>query len=50
MFSCFQLKVGDKVLSVSANVNISELQPSQVYACLQQHISKLQVQTCFLIE
>ncbi|XP_050989994.1 MAP3K12-binding inhibitory protein 1 isoform X1 [Labeo rohita] len=40
-----KLKVGDKVLSISANVNnvnISELQPSHVYTCLQQHISKLQ--------
>jgi len=36
--------VGEKVLSISANVhNVSELQPSHVYACLQQHISKLQV-------
>ncbi|ROL18750.1 MAP3K12-binding inhibitory protein 1 [Anabarilius grahami] len=35
-----KLKVGDKVLSISGNV--SELQPSQVYTCLQQHISKLQ--------
>uniref|UniRef100_A0A672SZ35 MAP3K12-binding inhibitory protein 1-like n=1 Tax=Sinocyclocheilus grahami TaxID=75366 RepID=A0A672SZ35_SINGR len=41
-----QLKVGDKVLSISANVNnvnISELQPSHVNTCLQQHISKLQL-------
>ncbi|XP_067311512.1 MAP3K12-binding inhibitory protein 1 isoform X2 [Pseudorasbora parva] len=38
-----KLKVGDKVLSTSANVNnVSELQPSHVYTCLQQHISKLQ--------
>ncbi|KAG1972345.1 MAP3K12-binding inhibitory protein 1 [Pimephales promelas] len=38
-----KLKVGEKVLSISANVhNVSELQPSHVYACLQQHISKLQ--------
>ncbi|XP_073683092.1 MAP3K12-binding inhibitory protein 1 isoform X2 [Garra rufa] len=40
-----KLKVGDKVLSISANVNnlnVSELQPSHVYTCLQQHISKLQ--------
>ncbi|XP_043118166.1 MAP3K12-binding inhibitory protein 1 [Puntigrus tetrazona] len=41
-----KLKVGDKVLSISANVNdinISELRPSHVYTCLQQHISKLQL-------
>ncbi|KAK9960199.1 hypothetical protein ABG768_010274 [Culter alburnus] len=38
-----KLKVGDKVLSISASVNnVSELQPSHVYTCLQQHISKLQ--------
>ncbi|XP_051502818.1 MAP3K12-binding inhibitory protein 1-like [Myxocyprinus asiaticus] len=40
-----KLKVGDGLLGISAsasNVNISELQPSNVYTCLQQHISKLQ--------
>ncbi|XP_052009806.1 MAP3K12-binding inhibitory protein 1-like [Xyrauchen texanus] len=40
-----KLKVCDRLLGISAsasNVNISELQPSNVYSCLQQHISKLQ--------
>ncbi|XP_051578268.1 MAP3K12-binding inhibitory protein 1-like [Myxocyprinus asiaticus] len=40
-----KLKVGDGVLYIRSNtskVNISELQPSHVYTCLQQHISKLQ--------
>ncbi|XP_026085196.1 MAP3K12-binding inhibitory protein 1 [Carassius auratus] len=38
-----KLKVGDKELSINVNnVNLSELQPSHVYTCLQQHISKLQ--------
>lgn len=40
-----KLNVGDGVLSITANVNsmdISELQPSHLYTCLQQYISKLQ--------
>ncbi|XP_056333726.1 MAP3K12-binding inhibitory protein 1 [Danio aesculapii] len=40
-----KLKLGDKALRISTsvnNVNISEHQPSHVYSCLQQHISKLQ--------
>ncbi|XP_073720915.1 MAP3K12-binding inhibitory protein 1-like [Misgurnus anguillicaudatus] len=40
-----KLNVGAGVLSITANVNsmdISELQPSQLYTCLQQYISKLQ--------
>lgn len=42
----FQLKIRPEVLRITANVsalNFTQLQPSHVYSCLQQHISKLQV-------
>ncbi|KAB5562362.1 hypothetical protein PHYPO_G00016950 [Pangasianodon hypophthalmus] len=40
-----ELKISPEVLSITASVsalNCTELQPSHVYNCLQQHISKLQ--------
>ncbi|GAA6108762.1 MAP3K12-binding inhibitory protein 1 isoform X1 [Tachysurus ichikawai] len=40
-----ELKIRPEVLRITANVsalNFTQLQPSHVYSCLQQHISKLQ--------
>ncbi|TRY91780.1 hypothetical protein DNTS_023739 [Danionella cerebrum] len=38
-----KLQLNKKDLRVSGDVNVSQLQPSDLYNCLQQHISKLQL-------
>ncbi|XP_058254307.1 MAP3K12-binding inhibitory protein 1 isoform X1 [Hemibagrus wyckioides] len=48
-----EIKINPEVLRISANlsaVNFPQLQPSHVYNCLQQHISKLQTVSVHLKE
>lgn len=47
-----KLKVGPAVLNITADVNRSDiqaLQPTHVYACLERHISMLQVHSLLKI-